>query len=179
MIGSFNGAANYTPTVVGAEIACGWLEEPAGLLEMDGGPITASGSLPVQVGAPRISLALSFPRPVLAGRAFTLDLNASSEVKREVVVVGIRDSRQGCPIDYAAVHAQHIIETAVNGGPWLSRATVNPLDGGEWIFCAWADPFGDRGLYPQASTSVVLNLSTHSKARRSKAKHHAAHRRHR
>jgi hypothetical protein len=165
-IGQASGAVNWTPPSTGAYTLCGWTTIPAGLLEMEGGPVTATSQLPVVVRAPRVSLALSFPRPAVAGEGFTIDLDASSEVKREVVVQGVPYTRAGCPIDPAAGAAQNLIETEVTGGPWLSRATVKALSGGRWIFCAWADPPEDHGLYPQASTSLLLNLSGHPKAKR-------------
>ncbi len=165
-IGQASGSVNWTAPSTGTYTLCGWTTIPAGLLEMEGGPVTATASLPVVVRPSNISLALSFARPVVAGRGFTLDLNASSEVKREVVVEGVPYTRAGCPIDPAASTAQHLIETEVTGGPWLSRSNVNALSGGRWIFCAWADPPEDRGLYPQASTSLLLNLSGHPKPRR-------------
>jgi hypothetical protein len=155
--GQFAGSTDYTPAVVGTATACGWLEEPAGLLEMDGGAITASGSVPITVRAPQISLSLSLPRAPNSGQAFALDLNASSQVPRRVVVVGISDT-DGCPINPAATSAQQLIDTEVDGGPSLIRADINPLAPGRWIFCAWADPLTDSGLLPQASTSLALTL---------------------
>jgi hypothetical protein len=168
-VGQASGAVSWTPPATGTYTLCGWTTIPAGLLEMEGGPVTATAQLPVVVRAPHISLALSFPRPVVAGRGFTIDLTASSEVKREVVVEGIPHTRAGCPIDPAASTAQNLIETEVTGGPWLSRSNVKALYGGRWIFCAWADPPGDHGLYPQASTSLLLNLSGHTKPKRKRA----------
>jgi hypothetical protein len=158
-IGQASNSVNWTPKSTGTYTLCGWTTIPAGILEMEGGPVTASTELPVNVRAPRISLALSFPRPVVAGKQFTIDLSASSEVTREVVVQGVPHTRAGCPIDPAASAAENLIETEVTGGPWLSRATVNALPGGRWIFCAWAEPLGDNGLYPQATTSLLLDLS--------------------
>lgn len=168
-IGQASGAVNWTPPSTGTYTLCGWTTIPAGLLEMEGGPVTAAASLPVVVRAPRISLALSFARPVVAGDGFTIDLTASSEVKREVVVEGVPYTRAGCPVDPAASAAQNLIETEVTGGPWLSRSNVKALSGGRWIFCAWADPPEDHDLYPQASTSLLLNLSNHPKAKRKRA----------
>jgi hypothetical protein len=168
-IGQASGAVSWTPPATGTYTLCGWTTIPAGLLEMEGGPVTATAQLPVVVRAPRISLALSFPRPVVAGEGFTIDLTASSEVKREVVVEGVPYSRAGCPIDPAASTAQNLIETEVTGGPWLSRSNVKALYGGRWIFCAWADQPGDHGLYPQATTSLLLNLSGHPRPKRKRA----------
>jgi hypothetical protein len=145
-------------------------------MEGEGGPVTASSSLPIDVRAPHISLSLSFPRPVSAGSSFALDLTTTSEVKREVVVEGIPYTRRGCPIDYAASSAQHLIDTEVTGGPWLTRTNIKPRAGSSYIFCAWADAVGDGGLYPQATTSLVLNLTGHhtkspGKPRRKKVRH--------
>jgi hypothetical protein len=165
-VGQATGSVNWTPPSTGAYTLCGWTTIPAGILEMEGGPVTATTELPVNVRAPLISLALSFPRPVVAGKQFTIDLSASSEATREVVVEGVPYTRAGCPIDPAASTAQNLIETEVTGGPWLSRATVEALAGGSWIFCAWADPPGDIGLYPQATAQLQLSLPSRPKTKR-------------
>jgi hypothetical protein len=157
--GAASGAANYTPPSTGEYLMCGWLTTPAGLLEMEGGPVTAATSVSIKVRAPHISLSLSFPRPVVAGRTFTLDLTSTTEVKREVIVEGFPYTRRGCPIDYEAGAAAHLIDTEVTGGPWLTRANLPPLRGGAgYIFCAWADSVGDNGLYPEATAQLLLNL---------------------
>ncbi len=118
------------------------------------------GSLPLEVRTPRISLSLSFPRRPTPGRPFTLDLTSSSEVEREVVVEGIPYTRRGCPVNYAASSATHLIDVNVTGGPWRSTVNVAPLRAGaRYIFCAWADPPNDDGLYPEATTSLTLNLA--------------------
>jgi hypothetical protein len=39
--GVASGAANYTPPSTGEYLICGWLTTPTGLLEMEGGPVTA------------------------------------------------------------------------------------------------------------------------------------------
>lgn len=157
-VGGFSGSVNYTPPSTGAYTLCGWLEIPSGFIETDGGPVTAAASLPINVRAPRISLALSFPRRPQPGHGFTLDLTASSEVKREVVVEGIPLTRRGCPVNYAAEEADHLIDKNVTGGPWRIRDNIEPLQAGSYIFCAWADPTSDDGLYPEATTSLVLHL---------------------
>ena len=159
-VGGFSGSVNYTPPSTGAYTLCGWLEIPAGFIETDGGPITAAASLPINVRAPRISLALSFPRRPQPGHGFTLDLTASSEVKREVVVEGIPLTRRGCPVNYAAEEADHLIDKNVTGGPWRLASNVEPLRRGTYIFCAWADPTEDAGLEPQASTSLTVHVGT-------------------
>jgi hypothetical protein len=156
--GPYSGSINYTPPSTGAYTLCGWLEIPAGLIETDGGPVTAAASLPINVRAPRISLALSFPRRPQPGHTFTLDLTASSEVQREVVVEGIPLTRRGCPVNYAAEEADHLIDKNVTGGPWLITDNIERLRAGNYIFCAWADPTSDDGLYPEATTSTVLRL---------------------
>lgn len=94
-VGDWSGSADFTPPTPGAYILCGWLEEPAGLIETDGGPVTASTTLQVQVRPPVISLKLSLPRP------FMLNLTATGEVQRHVVVEGVTAPRHGCPINYA------------------------------------------------------------------------------
>ena len=174
-IGQFSGSVNYTPPSTGAYTVCGWLEIPAGLLETDGGPVTASASLPLDVRPPHISLSLSFPRRPEARKRFTLDLIATSEVQREVVVEGIPLTRRGCPVNFAAEEAEHLIDQYVTGGPWRVRSNVEALPAGSYIFCAWADPPTDGGLYPQATTSLILHLGKplpkpKRKARRPKRK---------
>jgi hypothetical protein len=158
--GAYTGTANYTPPSTGAYTVCGWLELPAGLLETDGGPVTAATSLPLDVRLPHISLSLSFPRRPAPGKRFTLDLLSSSEVEREVVVEGIPYTHRGCPVNYAAESTQHLIDANVTGGPWRSAVNVSPLRAGaRYIFCAWADPPSDSGLYPEATTSLILDLA--------------------
>lgn len=109
-IGDWSGSADFTPPTPGAYILCGWLEEPAGLIETDGGPVTATASLQVQVRPPVISLKLSLPRPPQPGRPFVLNLTATSEVQRHVVVEGMTATRRGYPINYAIENDQHLID---------------------------------------------------------------------
>ena len=100
LIGQFVGRFNYTPTTTGTFAACGRLETPSGLLETDGGPVTAATTLPVR--HPNISLHLSFPRRPEPRRSFALDLNTTTEVLREVVVEGFPLTKRGCPPNYGA-----------------------------------------------------------------------------
>lgn len=166
-VGDWSGSVNFTPPSSGTYTLCGWLEEPAGLIETDGGPVTASTSLPIEVRVPRIALALRFARRPEPRRLFTLDLTASSEVARHVVVEGLPRTNRGCPVNYAAgEEAAHIIDTDVTGGPWLLRSNIAPMPPGRYTFCAWADPPEDGGLYPQASTSLALNLGVAAPHRR-------------
>jgi hypothetical protein len=159
-IGAISGSVNYTPPSTGAFTICGWLEIPAGLLETDGGPITAATSLPLEVRAPVISLALHFPRRPEPRRPFALNLLATSEVRREVVVEGFPLTKRGCPVDYTASPAAHLIDAEVTGGPWRESTNVKGLAAGSYIFCAWADASEDGGLYPDAAGSVVLHLGS-------------------
>jgi hypothetical protein len=159
-IGEFSGAGNYKFPSTGAYTVCGWLNSPNGVGD-PGGPVTAAASLPLSVRLPAISLSLRFPRPVHANKRFVLELVAASEVKREVVVEGLPYTKHGCPVNYAASDEPHIIDTEVNGGPITTTADVNALRAGKYIFCAWADPDEDNGLHPEATTSVVLDLSRH------------------
>ncbi len=159
-VGEFSGAGNYEFPSTGAYTVCGWLTSPEGV-ENPEGTVTASASLPLNVRLPVISLSLRFPRPVHVNQRFALELVASSEVKREVVVEGLPYTKRGCPVNYAASDEAHIIETEVNGGPTTTTVDVDPLQAGKYIFCAWADPYEDSGLDPEATTSVVLDLSGH------------------
>lgn len=170
-VGDWSGSTDFTPPTPGAYVLCGWLEEPAGLIETDGGPITASTSLQVQVRPPVISLKLSLPRRPLPGRPFVLDLTATSEVQRHVVVEGVTATRQGCPINYAVENDQHLIDQDVTGGPWRLTSNVEPLQRGAYIFCAWADAAEDSGLDPQASTSLTIHVGTQAPPPRHRKRH--------
>jgi hypothetical protein len=171
-VGDWSGSADFTPPTPGAYILCGWLEEPAGLIETDGGPITTSTSLQVQVRAPVISLKLSLPRAPQPGRPFVLNLTATSEVQRHVVVEGMTATKHGCPINSSVENDQHLIDQDVTGGPWRLASNVEPLRRGTYIFCAWADPTQDSGLEPQASTSLTVHVGTQPPASRPSKRHH-------
>jgi hypothetical protein len=156
--GTFSGSLNYTPATPGAYTLCGWLEIPAGLIETDGGPVTASASLPIDVRGPRISLALSFPRHPVPRRTFTLHLVATTEATREVVVEAMPLTRRGCPVNYAAEEEDRLIDQTITGGPWTLTSNVAPLRPGNYVFCAFADPLEDDGLNPEATAKLVLRL---------------------
>ena len=170
-VGNWSGSAGFTPPAPGAYILCGWLEEPAGLIETDGGPITTSTSLQVQVRAPVISLKLSLPRPAQPGRPFVLNLTATSEVQRHMVVEGMTATKHGCLINSSVENDQHLIDQDVTGGPWPLASDVEPLRRGTYIFCAWADPTQDSGLEPQASTSLTVHVGTQALAPRPRERH--------
>ncbi len=156
--GPFSGAVNWTPPTSGEYTLCGWLEQPAGLIETDGGPVTAETTLPIVVRAPRITLKLAFPRTPQPLHGFTLDLTASSEAAREVVVEGMPLTRRGCPVNYAAEEHARLFDRSILGGPWKLAANVEALRAGSYLFCAWADQAEDGGLYPEATASIVLHL---------------------
>jgi hypothetical protein len=162
--GQYGDDGNFTFGETGAYTLCGWVEEPGEYGFSGGGAITATSVLPLQVRLPKITLSLHFPRPVVPGRGFALELLATSEVKREVVVEGMPYTRRGCPVNYAASEESHLIETEVDGGPSTSVTDVKPLSPGVYIFCAWADPTEDGGLDPEARASIVLNLTRHAHA---------------
>lgn len=167
--GEYSGSANYTFPSTGAYTVCGWVTSPEGL-GFPGGPVTASTSLALNVRLPAISLSLRFPRPAQVDKKFTLTLVASSEVKREVVVEGVPYTKRGCPVNYAASNEAHLIDTEVNGGPTTTNVNIEPLRAGKYLFCAWADPYEDNGLNPEATTSVLLNLTGHPLAKAHKRK---------
>ncbi len=171
-VGDWSGSAGFTPPTPGAYILCGWLEEPAGLIETDGGPITTSTSLQVQVRAPVISLKLSLPRAPQPGRPFVLNLTATSEVQRHMVVEGMTATKHGCPINSSVENDQHLIDQDITGGPWRLASNVEPLRRGTYIFCAWADPTQDSGLEPQASTSLTVHVGTQPPAPQPSKRHH-------
>ena len=177
-IGEFSGSGNYEFPSTGAYTACGWLSSPNGIGD-PGGPVTAAVSLPLNVRLPTISLSLRFPQPVHVNKQFVLELVATSQVKREVVVEGVPYTKGGCPVNYAAGNEPRIIDTEVNGGPTTTTVDLKGLPRGKYIFCAWADPYEDNGLDPQSTTSVVLDLSGHHakkshkhKRKKKKQRHH-------
>lgn len=174
-VGDWSGSTDFTPPTPGAYILCGWLEEPAGLIETDGGPVTTTTTLQVQVRPPVISLKLDLPRPAQPGRAFVLNLTATSEVQRHLVVEGMTATRHGCPINYAVENDQHLIDQDITGGPWRLASNVEPLRRGTYIFCAWADPMQDSGMEPQASASLTVHVGTQPAAPRPRKRHRHRH----
>jgi hypothetical protein len=66
--GSSENSGNYTPPSTGAYTACGWLYRFDGEAANGRGPVTASSSIPLDVRAPKISLALSLPHPARRSR---------------------------------------------------------------------------------------------------------------
>jgi hypothetical protein len=155
--GAFTGSASFTPAQPGAFLVCGWVTGWAKYDIKTGGPELAAASLPIEVRPPHISLALSLPSAPVAGRSFTLDLTATSEVAREAIVVGVPATPAGCPADPAATGASHLIDATITGGPVLKSAVVDGLSAGSrWVFCAWAVVPGEST--PQASSSLVAEV---------------------
>lgn len=155
---AFTGTTSFEPSQTGALTICGWVTD------IVGEPV-GSASLPIEVRPPHISLTLSLPRPPVAGKSFTLDLLATSEVTREAIVVGVPDTPAGCPAGPAAAGAIHLIDTTIAGGPVLKHTTVKGLPAGShWIFCAWATVPGEST--PQASSSLVAEIQQTSSTSR-------------
>lgn len=123
-------------------------------------------SLPIQVRPPRISLSLRTLGRPQPGRRFTLQLTATTEAARQLVVEGLPLTRRRCPVNYAAEELVHIVDRVLDGGPWLIRANLMPLRAGDYIFCAWADAPGDEGLYPEARASLVLRIGAATRSHR-------------
>jgi hypothetical protein len=170
--GVYGGSVNFTPASTGEYQLCAWLVIPAGLLDLEGGPVTASASLPIDVRAPAIHLALSLPRPPVPRRPFTIDLTASSEALREFVVEGFPDTARGCPVNWAAESfTPRLIDQEDVGGPWRYAANVEGLRAGTYIFCAWADPPEDQGLYPEAAAHLLVHVRTQTSTRRRRRAH--------
>lgn len=168
--GDYGGALNFTPAATGEYELCAWLTIPAGLLDLEGGQVTASTSLPIDVRAPVIHLALSLPRRPVPRRRFTIDLVASSEALREFVVEGFPDTNRGCPVNSAAESlTPRLIDQEDVGGPWRFAGNVAALRAGTYIFCAWADAAEDQGLYPEATAHLLVHIGAHSSTRRRKA----------
>jgi hypothetical protein len=177
-IGEFSGAGNYEFPSTGAYTVCGWLHSPGSLEDPGGGPVTAAASLPLNVRLPAISLSLRFPQPVHVNKPFVLELVATSQVKREVVVEGVPYTKSGCPVNYAAGNEPHVIDTEVIGGPTTTTVELKALRRGKYIFCAWADPYEDKGLDAQSTTSIILNLAGHHTHKHPKRKKKKKKRRH-
>lgn len=158
--GSYGGALNFTPASTGKYELCAWLVIPAGLLDLEGGPVTASASLPIDVRAPFIHLKLSVPRRPAPRRAFTIDLTAFSEALREFVVEGFPDTHRGCPVDSTAeTLTPTLIDQEDSGGPWRFAGNVGALRAGTYIFCAWANP-PERQLYPEATAHLLVHIGS-------------------
>lgn len=155
--GVYSGSANFTPLEPGPYVICGWATGLGPGEDPIGGPDLAAASLPIEVRPPHISLALSLANGIAAGRPFTLNLMATSEVARELIVVAVPDTPEGCPANSASTTASPLIEAIITGGPQLETASVNALPAGShWIFCAWAVVPGT--VTPQASTSMVVDV---------------------
>jgi hypothetical protein len=172
MPGTFEGSGNYTPPSTGAYTMCGWLIRYDALAANGRGSVTASSSTQLEVRAPNIGLSLSLPRPALAGRSFVLDVHATSEVTREIVVERAPSHGHGCPVNRAASRTEHLLDTEIDGGPRTQHIDVGPLPAGHYTFCAWADPPTDNGLDPQASTR--LNTTVSRPARRRARRQHGS-----
>ncbi len=158
--GSYGGALSFTPTTTGEYEVCAWLVIPAGLFDLEGGPVTASTSLPINVRAPYIHLALSLPRRPVPRRAFTIDLTAFSEAPREFVVEAFPDAHRGCPVNSTAeTLAPELIDQEDSGGPWRFAGNVEALRAGTYIFCAWANP-PEGQLYPEASAHLIVHVGS-------------------
>lgn len=156
--GPFEGSGNYTPASTGAYTICGWLIR-SDLDTVNGrGPITASSSVPLDVRAPNVSLALSLPRPARVGKPFAVDVHIASEVPRELVVEDTPLGSHRCPVNPAAGSEERFIDTEIDGGPWVKRFDVEALPAGRYLFCAWADPPADHGLDPQVSRSLIVTV---------------------
>lgn len=176
--GNYTGSVNFTPENTGPYILCGWItgEGPGESSVL--GPTLATASLPIEVRAPHISLSLGVPHRLAAHERFTLELTASSEVKRSLIVLAVPPTH-GCPVSAAATTAKNLLEADVTGGPRVFTAKIAPLAGAsKWLFCAYADPPGDGSEHPQATTSAVLTLVTHEPHHQHKKGHHKRHARH-
>jgi hypothetical protein len=154
--GVYSGSVNYTPSEPGVFIICGWVTG-YGVGSTSGGPTISSASLPIEVRLPHISLALGLANPVTAGKRFALNLTVTSEVAREVILIGVAYTPAGCPVDSGASTAPDLIDSVFAGGPSLKSVIVNPLPAGSrWFECAYAVVPGT--LNPQATTSMVVNV---------------------
>jgi hypothetical protein len=170
--GPFEGSGNDTPPSTGAYTMCGWvIRYDPNVVANGRGAITASISTPLDVRAPNISMALSLPHPAQAGKPFALNVHITSEVPRELVVEDTPLGSPRCPVNPAAGSGERLIETEIDGGPWVKRFNAEPLPAGRHLFCAWADPPGDNGLDPQRHASLIVTVS--------RSKHRSARHQHR
>jgi hypothetical protein len=167
-IGAYSQSVNYTPSDSGSFVICGWVTSSVPYQDVTGAPVLAAASLPIEVRLPHVSLALSLSRRVTPNRSFGVYLMATSEVAREVILVGLPYASEGCPENGDASAAQSLIDSVVTGGPRLRKVTVRGLPAGSrWIFCAWAVVPGT--LWPEATTSMIVNVPhalTRSKPKR-------------
>jgi hypothetical protein len=155
--GVYSGSVNYTPSEPGVFIICGWVTGYGIADKTTGGPTISSASLPIEVRPPHISLALSLASPVTAGKRFALNLTVTSEVSREVILIGVAYTPAGCPVDSGASTAPHLIDGVFVNGPSLQSVTVDALPAGSrWLECAYAVVPG--ALNPQAATSLLVNV---------------------
>jgi hypothetical protein len=167
--GVYSGSAEFTPLEPGPYIICGWATGLGPGEDPIGGPDLAAASLPIEVRPPHISLALSLANPVTAGKQFALDLTVTSEVPREVILIGVAYTPVGCPVDSAASTAPHLIDSVFEGGPSLKSVTVDALPAGSsWLECAYAVVPG--AINPQATTSMIVDVPSSPPAP-SKPKH--------
>ncbi len=166
----YSGSMSFTPLEPGPYIICGWATGFGPGETSTGGPDFAAASLPVEVRLPHISLTLSLANGIAAGRPFTLNLMAASEVARELILVGGPATPEGCRASSASATASPLIKAIITGPPQLHTASVSALPAGSrWVFCAWALVPGT--LNPQATTSMVVNVPRSPRSRpRSKPK---------
>jgi hypothetical protein len=175
--GNYSGSVNFTPQNTGPYMLCGWIigngpgESPVY------GPTLATASLAIEARPPHITLSVGVPSRIHSGQKFRLRLTATSEVNREMIVVGVPDTH-GCPVSPAATTAANLIDTNLEGGPTVITAAMKPLYGhGRWIFCAYASPPKDKGEDPEATASAVLTVGApsahhHKKKKKKKKKRH-------
>jgi hypothetical protein len=156
-IGAYSESVSYTPTESGSFVICGWVTSNVPYQDVTPAPVIASASLPIEVRLPHVSLALSLSRRVTPNRSFGVYLMASSEVAREVILVGLPYTSEGCPENGDAPGAQSLIDSVITGAPRLETVTSRGLPAGSrWIFCAWALVPGT--LWPEATTSMIVNV---------------------
>lgn len=157
-IGAFSEAAEYTPPSSGNYVLCGWLTEVGILEPPDSGAVMASTSALLAVRPPHVHLRLSLPRRVRAKHSFVVAVHVSSEVARTIVLDGMSLGGDRCPVAPAVSAVEPLLEESIEGGPHTLHGAVASLPSGRYIFCAWADPPEDGGLYPQASASLIVTV---------------------
>jgi hypothetical protein len=174
--GTYSGSVNFTPQNTGPYVLCGWVTGYGPGQSSVLGPTIATASLPIEVRAPHISLSLGVPHRLAAHKSFTLELKASSEVKRSLSVVAVPNTAD-CPVSPAATTAKNLLQADVEGGPRVFTTKIAPLAGAsKWIFCAYADAPQDKGEDPQATASAILTVVTPS-PHHHKKKHKRRHKR--
>jgi hypothetical protein len=141
-------------TLPGTYLLCGWVE-PSGARNA---PVLASTVTSVTVRPPHVSLALTAPRRVLAGRRFQVATRIRTEARRDVHVALLAVTT--CPPTWAAASATRGERTLLagpsTGGPLVATTTARVARRGRYRICGYADD--GEAATPAATASVRLTV---------------------